>query len=171
MRFLPILIALFPALPAAAQQVDFSPEATETCIADQRLPGATADALCIGESAKACYGRSARPADIATCLGLEAGYWQRRVDAAFARMMELAEVADAEFAERAQVANIPFQLTTDLEQMQAQWEDWREIRCAVEAMMRRGTPHTQTAAASCTMRRMGEQALFLERAVKYMETR
>jgi uncharacterized protein YecT (DUF1311 family) len=172
MRHIPILMAaLLLALPAAAQEVNFSPAATEECIATQRLPGATADALCIGESAKACYGRSASPAQIATCLGLEAGYWQRRVDAAYERMMDLAEVADADFAERAAAADIPFQLTTDLEQMQAAWADWREIRCAVEAMMRRGTPHTSTAAAACTMRRMGEQALFLESAVKFMETR
>ncbi|MBK1637060.1 lysozyme inhibitor LprI family protein [Rhodovulum adriaticum] len=170
-RSLILAAALALATPVAAQEVQFSPDATLECMEKQRLPGA--DDTCIGESARVCFQRikNASNSDIAACMGKESEYWKGRLDAAFDRMMELAEVADAEFAENAKSKDIPFQLTTDLEEMREKWGNWREIRCAVEAMMRRGTPYTMTAAASCTMKRMGEEALFLESAITYMETK
>jgi uncharacterized protein YecT (DUF1311 family) len=171
MRYVLTLILALLALPAAAQQIDFSPQPTEDCIANQRLPGATADALCIGEAARACFTAipNASDTEIAMCMGLEAEYWHQRMRTAYARMLALSEAADAAFFETVETDAVRFSLVADLEQMQAQWEDWREIRCAVEAVMRRGLPHRMSAAASCTMRRTGEQALFLERAVKFME--
>lgn len=136
-----------------------------------RVPGA--EATCIGASAKACQQRikQAGPGDIAACMGRESEYWQGRIDRAYDKMMALAEGADAAFAQTAKAKNVPFKLTEDLALQQKEWAEWREIRCAVEAMMRRGSPYTSTAAAYCTMKRMGEQALFLESAVKYMETK
>lgn len=171
MRLSLILAAVLAASPAIAQEVRFSPDATLDCMEKQRVPGA--DMTCIGDSARACFQRikNHTNSDIAACMGKESEYWKGRMDAAYGRMMELAEVADAEFAKNPKSRDVPFKLTEDLEIQQQKWADWREARCAVEAMMRRGSPHTMTAAASCTMKRTGEQALFLESAVKYMETK
>ncbi|TCP58655.1 uncharacterized protein DUF1311 [Rhodovulum bhavnagarense] len=171
MRLPLILAACLAAAPAAAQEVKFSPDATLDCMEKQRLPGA--DDTCIGESARVCFQRMKNPSnsDIAACMGKESEYWKGRLDTAYGRMVELAKVADAEFEKTAKSKDIPFSLVEDLAIQQEKWGDWREIRCAVEAMMRRGTPYTMTAAASCTMKRMGEQALFMESAVTYMETK
>ncbi|WP_287184393.1 lysozyme inhibitor LprI family protein [Rhodovulum sp.] len=154
-----------------AQQVRFSPDATEECLKKQRTPGA--EVTCIGESARACFQRikNASPSDIAACMGQESEYWTARMTAAHDRLMVLAKAADADFAKNPKSKDVPFSLTEDLEIQQQKWAEWREIRCAVEAMMRRGTPYTTTAAGNCTMKRIGEQALFLESAVKYMETK
>jgi len=171
MRLPLILAACLAAAPAAAQEVKFSPYATLTCMEKQRLPGA--DDTCIGESARACFQaiKNASNADIAMCMGKESEYWKGRMDKAYDRMMELAEIADAEFAKNPLSAKVKAKLVVDVPEQQEKWAAWREIRCATEAMMRRGTPYPMTAAASCTMKRMGEQALFLESAVTYMETK
>ncbi|TCO72506.1 lysozyme inhibitor LprI family protein [Rhodovulum euryhalinum] len=170
---LPLILAaaLAAAAPALAQEVKFSPDATLDCMEKQRVPGA--DATCIGESARACFQRMKNPAnsDIAACMGKESEYWKGRMDAAYDKMAGLAAVADEAFAKTAKSKDIPFSLVEDLAIQQQKWAEWREIRCAVEAMMRRGSPYTMTAAASCTMKRIGEQALFLEDAVTYMETK
>ncbi|SIO28060.1 Protein of unknown function [Rhodovulum sp. ES.010] len=171
MRLPLILAACLATAPALAQEVKFFPDATLDCMEKQRLPGA--DDTCIGESARACFQRMKNPmnSDIAACMGKESEYWKGRMDAAYDRMLELAAEADDDFAKTAKSKDIPFTLTEDLAIQQQKWAEWREIRCAVEAMMRRGTPYTMTAAANCTMKRMGEQALFLESAVTYMETK
>jgi uncharacterized protein YecT (DUF1311 family) len=173
MRLPPILAAaaLAAAVPVSAQEVDFSPDATLHCMEKQRLPGA--DATCIGDSARACFHAIKTPSntDIAACMGKESEYWKGRMDKAYDRMMDLAAKADKDFESNPLSRKIKAKLTDDLATMQTTWADWRESRCAVEAMMRRATPYPMTAAASCTMKRIGEQALFLESAVTYMETK
>lgn len=170
MRF-PVILGLamlaLPSVAPAQQTIKFSPKATLACLERQKTRGA--EAACIGESAKACFNRI-QPhtnTDVAACMAAETGYWKKRMDKAYAQMMDKAEVADAEFAKTAKAKVVPFKLTEDLALMQERWDDWREARCAVEAMMRRGTPFTSTAAASCTMKLTGQQALFLESAVRY----
>jgi uncharacterized protein YecT (DUF1311 family) len=170
---LPIVLAavLAASLPAAAQEVDFSPKATLDCMQKQRLPGA--DDTCIGASARACFQKMKNPSvsDIAMCMQAESGYWKNRMDKAYDKMMELAAQADAEFAKNPLSKKVKAKLTDDVEHQQKAWEDWREIRCAVEAMMRRGTPYPMTAAANCTMKQIGQQAMFLESAITYMESK
>ena len=173
----PLLLAallapvLSAALPAASQELDFSPKATLDCMQKQRLPGA--DDTCIGESARACFQKMKAPSvsDIAMCMQAESAYWKDRMDKAYNKMMVLAAEADAEFAKNPMSKKIKAKLTDDLEHQQKAWEDWREIRCAVEAMMRRGTPYPMTAAANCTMKQIGQQAMFLESSITYMESK
>jgi len=170
---LPLILAaaLAVATPAVSQQLNFSPEATLDCMKKQRVPGA--DDICIGESARKCFQsmKNASNTDIAMCMQAESEYWKGRMDTAYDKMMKLADEADKEFAKNPMSEKIKAKLTDDVAHQQKQWEEWKEIRCAVEAMMRRGTPYPMTAAANCTMRRVGEQAMFLESAVKYMETK
>lgn len=163
-----VLVALFlPVAGQAQQMIRFTPEATLACMKKAR--GGAAKEACIGESAKVCFNRI-QPhtnGDVAACMAAETGYWKKRMDRAYDEMMVKAAKADEEFQKNPKSKNVPFKLTEDLEIMQTRWASWREARCAVEAMMRRGTPFTSTAAASCTMKLTGEQALFLEAAVKY----
>ncbi|TDQ59179.1 lysozyme inhibitor LprI family protein [Phaeovulum veldkampii] len=170
MRLVPIMAALalcVPGVALAQQAVPFTPEATETCLSNAQ--GASAKRDCIGASAQACRKAMKDPAntDIAACMGAEAEYWTLRMNTAYDQMMEKAKLADEKFAQNAKSKAIPFKLTEDLELMQTAWADWREKRCSVEAMMRRGTPYTMTAASNCTMKLIGEQAQFLESAVAY----
>lgn len=151
-----------PPLPATAQQtLKFSPKATVDCL--KRAKTSALRAACIGESAKVCFNRF-KPktnGDVAACMAAETGYWTKRMDAAYDKLALKAAEEDAQFPQA------QFSLVEDLQVMQTRWEAWREARCAVEAVMRRGTPFKSTAAASCTMKLTGQQALFLESAVKY----
>ncbi|SIS69755.1 lysozyme inhibitor LprI family protein [Phaeovulum vinaykumarii] len=168
MRLTLALVATLFAAPALAQGYDFSPDATLECMEKQTMYGA--DIACVGESARACFGKikGRTVTDIAACQQAEAEYWKTRMDAAFEKLVEMAKVADEKFAgnpdepPRAKMAD-------DLAHEQDNWNKWRETRCWVEAMMRRGTPYRMTAAANCTMKHTAERAMFLESAVKYME--
>ena len=164
---LALVALLLPVAAEAQQTIRFTPEATLACIKEAR--NKSAKEACIGESAKACFNRIQPHSngDVAACMAEETGYWIKRMDRAYDEMMVKAAAADEAFQKNPKSKNVPFKLPEDLEIMQTRWASWREARCAVEAMMRRGTPFTSTAAANCTMTLMGEQALFLESAVKY----
>ncbi|PTW49847.1 lysozyme inhibitor LprI family protein [Rhodovulum kholense] len=162
--------ALAAATPALAQQYDFKPDATLACMDKQKMPGA--DIACVGESARACFQKMKSPAvsDIAACQQAEGEYWKARMDSAFEKLLGLAETADKDFAK---TQNEPLHATmvNDLKNEQEQWDTWQKTRCWVEAMMRRGTPYRMTAAANCTMKQIAARAMFMESAVKYMETK
>lgn len=151
----------------AQQVIKFSPEATVACIGKAKTEGTRMD--CVGASAKACFNRikGRSPGDIAACMAQETNFWQRRMDKALGAMRVRAVEEDAAFAKTAKAKHVPFKLAEDLETMQAEWADFREARCAVEAMMRRGTRFTSTAAAACVMQETARQAMFLESAVAY----
>jgi len=164
---LALVALLLPVVGQAQQTIRFTPEATLACMKKAR--GKEAKEACIGEAAKACFNRI-QPhtnGDVAACMAEETGYWIKRMDRAYDEMMVKAAAADEAFQKNPKSKKVPFKLTEDLEVMQTRRASWREARCAVEAMMRRGTPFTSTAAAQCTMELTGEQALFLEAAVRY----
>lgn len=156
---------------AAAQGVRFTPDATEECL--RRTPLPAEKPACIGASAKMCQTAvpNASLTHVSLCMAAESEYWAARMEAALAEMEGEAARLDAAFEQGPMADKVPFRLVEDLALQQKQWAEWREIRCAVEAMLRRGTPYTSTAAGTCTMRRIGEQALFLEQSVAYARTR
>lgn len=170
---LPLLVAAALALsgPAAAQVIEFKPDATLECMEKEKRPGA--DILCVGEAARACFQKikNASITDTATCIQSEAEYWKGRMDVAFKAMMVEAEKADAAFAKTPEAEIQKAKMADDLVKEQAEWDRWRETRCWIEAGMRRGTPYRVTAAASCTMKQMAERAMFYEGAVTYMQTK
>ncbi|TCM78640.1 lysozyme inhibitor LprI family protein [Rhodovulum steppense] len=170
---LPLLLAATLALagPAAAQVIEFKPDATLACMEKEKRPGAAF--LCVGEAARACIQKvkGASVSDSAVCLQSEAEYWKGRMDVAFKAMLAEAEKADAAFAKTPEAQQQKAKMTDDMAKEQAEWDRWSETRCWIEAGLRRGTPYRVTAAASCTMKQMAERALFYENALRYMQTK
>ena len=169
-RTVALLIAAALALAsppqAAAQGVTFDIAPTLDCIAEARTSAARP--LCVGEAARACIRRipGAGALDVSLCMEQETRYWTRRMDAALETLGEQAAAADADFAKTEMAAKVPFLLVEDLGLMQAAWTEWREKRCAFEAMLHRGTPEASMKAATCMARATGAQALFLESVVQ-----
>ncbi|MFP4328662.1 MAG: lysozyme inhibitor LprI family protein [Paracoccaceae bacterium] len=151
---------------ATAQDVKFDIQPTLDCI--DKAQRSDHRPICVGEAAQACIRRSpgAGPVDISLCMEQETRYWSRRMDTALEAMEEKASAADAAFAETEMAEHVPFKLTEDLALMQDAWKDWREKRCAFEAMLRRGTPDASISAAWCMVRQTGAQALFIEQAAR-----
>ncbi len=166
MRTALALAALIVAAPLAApaQEVDFDIQPTLDCIEQARRSDHRP--LCVGEAAQACVRGipNASAVNVSLCMERETRYWARRMEVAYDAMHEKAEAADAAFAQTEMAEKVPFKLTEDLALMQDAWKDWREKRCAFEAMLRRGTPEASMSAAWCMVRQTGVQALFLERS-------
>lgn len=156
MRYLwtAVLLALGTAAPA--QEVMFSPDATETCLSG----GGGAD--CIGQSADACV--NATPGGYSTvgmgaCLDQEWQYWDARLNAAYQAVMTDAKSMDAEMDELGSAA--PKQVPA-LRDMQRAWIGFRDAKCAYEASTWGGGTGAGPAAIQCMMATTGQQALFLE---------
>jgi uncharacterized protein YecT (DUF1311 family) len=151
-----LLALIVMAAPAQAQQVTFSPAPILNCLADAH--GSQERRDCVGLGAKACTSGKV------TCMTAETHYWTTRMEATLVKLREKAALIDSRID-----ASKPggFRLTEDLATMQSNWTVWRENRCAFEAMLRRGTPLTSSAAAWCMMTLTGEQALFLEASERY----
>ncbi|MBP0481927.1 lysozyme inhibitor LprI family protein [Sagittula salina] len=157
-----LLANLVAWLPGAvlAQDVVFSPAATEQCLA--QAPGS--EASCIGASAERCmtetqggqstYGMSA-------CLDAEAGYWDDRLNAAYRARMREAKQADADAKAGGWT---PPQQEDALRAMQRAWIAFRDARCSYAASLWSGGTGAGPAAVGCFMQTTGEQALYLENA-------
>lgn len=159
MRFILALAVLALAAPVAAQQVRFSAEPIEQCLAQARRLDARKD--CVGLGAKACQSKGTGKV---YCMTAETQFWSDRMQAALVKLRAKAEIVDSKIDPSKPGG---FRLADDLAAMQSAWEDWREKTCAFEAMLRRGTPNTSLAAAWCMMNLTGEQALFLETSARY----
>jgi uncharacterized protein YecT (DUF1311 family) len=155
-----LCLALFLlAGPLAAQQVPFSPEATETCLAESTAADLS---LCVGKSADACAKAipGATEIDRAICLNAETGWWRERMDTAYALVDERAAFLDMEFAQA--ISQGGAKMTVDLAEMQAAWKDWSEKRCFFAAIERRGRPDRGEVASACMLHQTAEQALLLD---------
>lgn len=159
MRMTACLLTLALAVPAAAQQIAFSPEATESCLAAQ--DGASG-AGCVGKSAAVCIAamRGASDEDAAMCLNAETEWWRQRMRAAYARVEKKAALLDVEFAQS--IAQGGARMTDDLAAMQSAWTDWSEKRCFFAAIEHRGKPDRTRVASDCMLHQTGDQALLLE---------
>lgn len=163
-----ILLALALALSvgtgAVAQQIAFSPELLAACLSKAQRQIQKED--CIGTGAMACKAatRDATPGDIAACMAAETEWWSLRMQSTLRRLEQKAAAIDA-VVDPSKPGG--FRLVDDLAAMQAAWEHWREKTCAFEAMLRRGTPYTSTAAASCMMKLTAQQSLFLDASLAY----
>lgn len=161
MKALVIIAAMLPGM-AAAQDVVFSPEATEACIMEN--PGA--EVSCIGTSAQQCMldtegGEST--AGMSGCLDAELSYWDGRLNAAYSGQMAEAKTADADAKAGGWTA--PSQVEA-LRQMQRAWIGFRDARCEWAASLWGGGTGQGPAAIGCLMTTTGEQALYLENTVQ-----
>lgn len=142
----------------AAQEVTYSDEATQSCLAD-----ASDDArlACVGESANACMadteGDSTTVA-MGGCLDRERQFWDDRLNTAYSDLMAMYTSADAEA--EAENWSTPAQAPT-LKAMQRAWIGYRDARCDFERAKWSGGTGGSPATAQCLMRVTAEQTLVL----------
>ena len=145
--------------PAAAQDVPFSPDATEACLlaAEDR----SGQVACIGVSAVACLdGSGGSNAEYGLCFGAERVYWDGRVSSAYAALREHHELEDALMVELG--AGAP-PMAPALQEMQRTWSRFRDAVCTHEASLWGGGSGSGPAWAECMTQLTGEHALRLER--------
>jgi uncharacterized protein YecT (DUF1311 family) len=149
-------LLLLPAA-AAAQDLAFSPVATETCLA-----AATDDPqACIGLAAEACMAATSdggTTVGMGFCLDAEYRWWDDRLNLVYRRLLADHQAADREAA--ADGVRAP-SLAEGLVAMQRAWIPFRDAACAYEVAHWGGGTGGGPAAAECRMRLTGEQALAL----------
>ncbi len=147
------------ALPATAQDIAWTPEATETCLAEAAEP--FAQKLCIGRSAATCIDTpdGYTTVGMSFCASQEAAYWDTRLNAAYGQLRDVEAAVDAELAALGSAAP---SMSDALRQMQRAWIVYRDTTCAYEASQFGGGTGSGPATANCVMRLTGAQALDLE---------
>jgi uncharacterized protein YecT (DUF1311 family) len=146
------------AMPAAAQDIAFSPAPTEACLA----AGPTDPATCIGHAADACMLETdggETTVGMGACLSAELEWWAARLAAAEKGVADAAAATDAEMV--AIGATVPMQAPA-FDAMRAAWAAWRNAACDWERAQWGGGTGQGPATAACLMRITGEQALALE---------
>ena len=154
----PYLVLSWPGA-AIAQDLSFSPAATEACLL--AAPAGPAGAACIGESAARCIDTppGGSTAGMGFCLGYERDYWDARLNAAYHALRAREAAVDAENA-RWDVPAPPREET--LVMMQRAWIDFRDATCDWRAAQWGLGTGRGPAVAECQMQMTGRQALRLE---------
>ncbi len=161
-----VRIAFFTLMASAAsvsaQDVVFSPQATETCVtAGKTLHEKRA---CIGASAKECIDALPEGNIVEgkrACLSKETAYWQARFDAAYDKQIAHAKSQDAKMAGLGE--NVPSQAAALLD-VRRSWEPYREARCGFAQAQWAGKAEGLPAHATCLLVETGEETLYLETA-------
>ncbi len=144
-----------------AQELVFSMNATDDCIADVGHPGTVGQ--CIGQSAALCMEQNAggeTTIGMTACLGRELAVWDERLNAAHAVLMKQARAADRELDEPG--ASAP-RAVPALRAMQRSWIAFRDARCSFEAALWSGGTGAGPAFLQCRMEETGRQTLYLQK--------
>lgn len=155
-----MVLALVAGTAASAQELVFSPAATEACL--RALAPDQSPEVCIGESAAQCMADT--PGGYSTvamggCLDREWQFWDARLNLAYKARRAETKAADAEMRDLGSMA--PSQAET-LRDMQRAWITWRDATCAYEHAQWGGGTGGGPAAISCHMTLTARQALYLE---------
>ncbi len=144
--------------PLAAQELPFSPSATEACLAGA---SSVTRQVCVGLSAAACIDTpdGYTTVGMSSCLGMELGYWDARLNAAYGALGDLEKAQDAEIKELGSAAP---SMSAALRDMQRAWIAFRDASCAYEASQWGGGTGAGPASVECAMRLTATQALVLE---------
>jgi len=149
--------------PAGAQDIPFSPEATESCLAAATAEGGglAAREACIGKSADACIDTpdGYSTVGMSYCLDQERQYWAAHLDGAYGALLEMETGAEEALKELGSAAASP---VAALKEMQRAWTGYRDAACAYEASTWGGGTGAGPAANQCMMLLTGRQALALE---------
>jgi uncharacterized protein YecT (DUF1311 family) len=164
--FGPILVLAGLALsgPVQAEPV-FSPEATETCVAEAYAtsPGLSGHGVldCVGRAAQACMMTPGGDTTIGMmdCLDAERGYWDARLNAAYAERMATAKEHDKELRDLGSAAA---SIGESLRAMQRAWMAFRVAGCLYEQAQWMGGTGGGPATMACHMHETARQALKLE---------
>jgi len=151
-----LILALALAAPATAQDLGFSPAATEACLARD-----SSSVTCIGVSAAACIAGpdGGSNAGMGACWSREADYWQTRLDATYEGLA--AQAADGDSSLQ-QMGSAAMRQGPALEAMRAAFDAYREALCLYEATTWGGGSGAGPASQHCWMMVTGMQALMLE---------
>ena len=151
-----LVAAALAAWPASAEDLRFSPEATETCLG--RVPSREG---CIGYAADECTGSPGGSTTVGMgyCYGQEFEYWDARLNAAYAALMAIERAQDAEIKELGSAAPSTAEA---LRAMQRAWIAYRDAACDYERSQWGGGTGGGPASAACMMGLTGSQALALE---------
>ncbi len=154
-----LICLAFLAVPAAAQELPFSPEATEACLEVAEDRGARE--ACIGRSAEACYSREGVYSNYAVgiCYGAEADYWDVRLNTAY---LALIRAETDMLAEMNKIGATVPDTVTAMREMQRAWIPFRDAACWYEYSTWGGGSGGGPANAECLMHQTGRQALVLE---------
>lgn len=146
---------------AWAQDVAFSNAATEAC-----LVRTTYAASCVGLSAQVCMGQTPggdSTAGMSGCYWAEYEYWDARLNAAFAVVLNQQTKAEGE-AKTYSYSEPP--RVEPLRAMQRAWIAFRDAKCDFERSQWGGGTGGGPATAVCMMHEAADQTLFLERMVR-----
>jgi uncharacterized protein YecT (DUF1311 family) len=154
-----LICLAFLASPVMAQELPFSPDATEACLAQAEDRGARE--ACIGRSAEACYSREGVYSNyaIGICFGAEADYWDVRLNTVYT---ELIKAETAMLKEMNDIGATVPDTVTALREMQRAWIPYRDAACWYEYTTWGGGSGGGPANAACLMHETGRQALELE---------
>jgi uncharacterized protein YecT (DUF1311 family) len=144
--------------PAAAQDIGFSPAATEACLA--AAGDAPGREVCVGRSAEACAETPDGQTTVGMgfCYGAERDWWDARLNAAYGGLIRLEEAGDAELESLGSAAP---RSAPALRAMQRAWIGFRDAACAWEVSQWGGGTGGGPAGAACGMEETGRQALAL----------
>jgi uncharacterized protein YecT (DUF1311 family) len=162
----PVILAGILAMgaPALAEPV-FAADATENCVSEAY---ATSLALsghavldCVGRAAAACMMTPGGDTTIGMmgCLDGELGYWDGRLNAAYAERVAIAKEQDAEMRELGSAAA---SIEKSLRAMQRAWIAFREASCFYEQAQWMGGTGGGPGTLACHMQETARQALKLE---------
>ncbi len=163
-----ILLATLALLagPALAQDIPFSPEATESCLAGAE--DALAREGCIGKAADACMEAPGGDTTygMGFCLNAEYEFWDGRLNAAYQKLMASEEEAAAELKDLGSAAPSPAEA---LRKMERAWVAYRDAACEYEYSQWGGGTGGGPASVGCMLNLAGRQALALEARLQERE--
>lgn len=150
--------------PASAEPV-FAPAATATCVdeAYATSPGLSGHGVldCIGRAAGACMRAPGGDTTLGmmACLDGELGYWDARLNAAYAERIAAAQALDVEMRTLGSAAP---SVEESLRAMQRTWGLFRDASCLYEQAQWMGGTGGGPATLACNMQETARQALKLE---------
>ena len=163
LRWATLVVLTCAGAPAAAQDITYSFDATENCLAEKGKDGEAH--LCFGASANACMeaGESGwTTVGMVQCLDAEVHDWDQRLNVAYGLLVTYSKAIDAEMAELGSSA--PSQAEA-LRAMQRAWIPFRDASCEYERSTWGGGTGGGPASLSCYLNLTAKQAWSLEQNV------
>lgn len=151
--------------PIAHSDPSFSPEPTSACVAAAvaASPSLSGSAVldCVGRAAQACMNTPGGDTTIGMldCLQSELAYWDKRLNAAYAKRVAAAKKDDAEMKSARTAAS---SIEESLRKMQRAWISFRDAACLYEQSLWMGGTGGGPATAACHMQETARQTLRLE---------